>query len=230
MKKIAVLLTSLTLLISSWAQAAVEGTDYTVLKQSIPQQHNDKVEVLEFFSYSCVHCYALDPIILKQSKTFAKDTYLRSEHVVWAPSYFNLARIAAAVNATGTRYQANPIIFNAMFRQQIDLSNPSTFKSWAAKQTGFDGKKVLEAYNSANSTAQAKYMQALSKKYNINGTPTVIVGGKYKLEFPQGDFQQGMKTLNDLIAKVRKERGFKPPEARKTPKSVGAALARQANR
>lgn len=227
MKKMAVLLTSFTLFISSWAQAAVEGVDYKILTNPIPQLHHDKIEVLEFFSYSCIHCYDLDPIILKESKTFAKDTYLRHEHVVWAPDFLNLARIAAAINTTGTVYQANPVIFNAMIQQQIDLSKPDTFKSWVVKQTRFDGKKVLAAYNSANSAAQAKSMQNLSKKYNIESTPTVIVGGKYELLFPQR-FQQGMQTLNELIAQVRKERGIKTA-AHKTPKSIGAALAHQAN-
>ncbi len=210
------------------AMAAVqEGRDYTVLAQPIPQLHNDKVEVLEFFSYTCVHCYRLDPILLKHSKTFAPDTYLRTEHVVWDPSMLGLARVAAAVNASGTKYEANPAIFNAMFEQKQDLGNPASFKAWAAQQKSFDSQKLLAAFDSPNNAIDAKRMQDLTQKFGIDATPTLIVGGKYRVQMQ--DFNQGMKVVDELVAKVRQERGMAAVAPRKTPPSIGAAVARSAN-
>ena len=52
--KPAAILLGLALAFSASAQAALEGVDYEVLKKPIPQQDASKIEVLEFFDYSCI--------------------------------------------------------------------------------------------------------------------------------------------------------------------------------
>ena len=217
--------------LASQAHAAlVEGQDYTVLPQPIPQTQADKVEVLEFFGYFCVHCYHLDPILLKHARSFPADTYLRTEHVVWQPEMLGLARVAAAVNASGLKYQANSAVFKAVYEQKINLADPATFKQWAAGQKGFDGKKLIAAYDSFSNQAQAKKMEELTNTYQISGTPTVIVGGKYQAKFT-GDWNAGMHTIDELVAKVRAELGMKAPAAKAASalKSKGASIAKSAN-
>ncbi len=223
------------LMMAANVHAAEQGTDYTVLAKPIPQLQADKIEVLEFFGYFCIHCYHLDPILLKHAQAFPSDTYLRSEHVVWDEQMLGFARVAAAVNASGEKYRANPAIFNAVFEQKINLGEPATFKQWAAQQTAFDGKKVLVAFDGFSNQAEAKKMQQLTSDYQISSTPTVIVGGKYQVVFKQG-WEAGMKTIDELVQKVRDERGMKVPAAAvpakaATPlKSKGAAIAKSANR
>lgn len=232
MKLKPVLLTAAVALgLSAQANAAlVEGQNYTVLPKPIPQTQADKVEVLEFFGYFCVHCYHLDPILLKHARTFPSDTYLRTEHVVWQPDMLGLARVAAAVNQSGLKYQANPAVFTAVYEQKINLADPATFKSWAQNQKSFDGKKLIAAYDSFSNQAQAKKMEELTNTYQISSTPTVIVGGKYQVKF-QGDWNSGMSTIDELVAKVRSERGMKTPAAKaaSTLKSKGASIAKSAN-
>ena len=192
------------------AQAATKGVDYTVLSRPIPQQQVGKIEVLEFFGYFCVHCYHLDPVLLQHSKTFAKDVSLRTEHVVWMPEMLGLAKVAAAVNLSGLKYQANPVIFKAVYEQKINLADTNVFRSWVGKQTGFDSKKLLQTYNSPAAASAAAKMQQLTETYRIENTPTVIVGGKYKINFNGTDWKAGMKTIDELIVKVRREQSSKP--------------------
>ena len=230
LKKFITSLLAILACISALAQAATESVDYDVLKTPIPQLHKNKVEVLEFFSYSCVHCSHLEPFMLKEMKSFAPDTYLRPVHVVWDDDvYFNLARVAAAVNSTGMKLQADPLIFDAIFSKHIELWQPDVFNKWAVEQTAFDGQKLVKAYNSLENSATATSMRKMGEKYNITSTPTVIVGGKYVLKFPQG-FAAGMKTMNELIEKVRNENSAHAASTHKLPKSIGASLAASANR
>lgn len=223
--KVKVIAALLALSVASLAQAATEGVDYKVLPKPIAPLQAGKVEVLEFFGYFCVHCYHLDPILLKHSQSFAKDTYLRTEHVVWQPEMFGLARVAAAVNASGLKYQANPAVFKAVYEQKINLADTATFKQWAAAQKSFDGKKLIAAYDTPANQMAAKKMQNLTEIYRIESTPTVIVGGKYEVIF-NGDYQKGMQTIDQLIAKVRAERTGQQTRAMK---GKGAALAKAAN-
>ena len=199
---------ALSALLPVSAQAAVEGKDYTVLPKPIPQQQADKIEVLEFFGYFCVHCYHLDPVLLNHTKTFAKDTYLRTEHVVWQPEMLGLARVAAAVDDSGLKRQANSAIFQAVYEQKINLADADTVKKWLNEQTAFDGKKVLAAYESSESQARADQMEKLTNTYQITSTPAVIVGGKYTVKF--ADWQSGMQTVDLLIDKVREEQKTQP--------------------
>lgn len=222
-----VLAVLLTVGFAATAQAAlVEGKDFKALPAAMPQTQADKIEVLEFFGYFCIHCKHLEPTFEAHTKKFPTDTYFRGEHVVWSPEHLGLARIAAAVNATGMRYQANGAIFKAVMDDRINLSNPDTFKEWAEKQTAFDGKKLLAAYNGFQNQTEAKNMAELTTKYQIQATPTIIVGGKYQL------LSQDMGKLDELVAKVRQERGMPAPQAKPVlkAKATGARLATQANK
>ena len=219
---------ALSALLPVSAQAAVEGKDYTVLPKPIPQQQADKIEVLEFFGYFCVHCYHLDPVLLNHSKTFAKDTYLRTEHVVWQPEMLGLARVAAAVDDSGLKRQANSAIFQAVYEQKINLADSTTFKQWAQVQKSFDGKKLIAAYDSPASLNRAKKMEELTVAYRIGSTPTVIVGGKYQVKFGN-DWNAGMKTIDELVEKVRGESKTRAEDGKSAPKSKGASFARSAN-
>ncbi|QMT32354.1 thiol:disulfide interchange protein DsbA/DsbL [Alysiella filiformis] len=220
---------ALALGLNAGALAATEGVDYEVLPKAMPQIQKDKVEVLEFFGYFCIHCKNLDPILLKHTKTFAKDTYFRTEHVVWDEGRdMNLARITAAVNQAGEKYAANPAIFGAIFDEKVNLSDAGVTAQWLNAQTSFNGKKVLEAYNSFSNQAQAKQMADYTREYQVQSTPTLIVGGKYKVIFNQG-FENGMKTIDELVQKVREENGMKAPKPKAAaPKSKGASIAKAA--
>jgi len=185
--------------------ALVEGLNYTTLSTPIPQQQAGKVEVLEFFGYFCPHCAHLEPVLSKHAKTFKDDTYLRTEHVVWGDEMKPLARLAASVDmaVAESKDAANSSIFDAMVNQKVKLQDPETLKKWLSEQTAFDGKKVLAAYESPESQARADKMQELTETFQIDGTPTVIVGGKYKVEF--ADWESGMNTIDLLADKVREE-------------------------
>ncbi|KPN71792.1 thiol:disulfide interchange protein DsbA/DsbL [Neisseria sp. 83E34] len=209
--------------------AVVEGQDYKVLEKPIPQTQADKIEVLEFFGYFCVHCYHFDPILLKQAKTWPSDTYLRTEHVVWQPEMLGFAKVAAAVNQSGLKYQANSAVFKAIYEQKINLADSVTFKKWAAEQNSFDAKKLIAAYDSPANKAAAEKMAKLTEEFKIEGTPIVIVGGKYEVKF-HGDWHAGVKTIEELVDKVRKERGMKAPQKVESKlKSKGAFFAKTAN-
>ena len=172
--------------------ALTEGVNYTVLSNPIPQQQAGKIEVLEFFGYFCPHCAHLEPVLSEHIKTFKDDTYMRREHVVWGDEMKPLARLAA-----------NSHIFDAMVNQKINLSDTDILKKWLSEQTAFDGKKVLAAFEAPESQARAAQMEELTNKFQISGTPTVIVGGKYQVEFK--DWQSGMTTIDQLVDKVREE-------------------------
>lgn len=209
------------------AQAeAVEGKDYIVRSQVIEPVQADKIEVVEFFGYFCPHCQRLDPIILRHVRSLPSDTVYRTEHVVWQPQHLPLARLLAAVNQSGLKRQANPAIFRAVINEGKNLADEATFRAWAQQQAF--GSKLTAAYDDPKTAQAAQNMQKLTERYQIQSTPQVIVGGKYEITFANG-FEAGMKTLDELLVKVRAERGMPAPAAKAVLPSRGASFARQAN-
>lgn len=124
-----------------------------------------------------------------------------------------LARMAAAVNLSGLKYQANPAVFKAVYEQKVHLEDRAVAGKWALSQKGFDGKKLMRVYDSPEAAAASK-MQKLTEQYGIDNTPTVIVGGKYRVIFNNG-FDGGVHTIKELVAKVREERKRQPPAVQK---------------
>lgn len=61
----------------------------------------------------------------------------------------------------------------------------------------------MATFEAPESQARAAQMEELTNKFQISGTPTVIVGGKYQVEFK--DWQSGMTTIDQLVDKVREE-------------------------
>jgi len=129
------------------------------------------------------------------------------------------------VKQAGLRDQADPVIFEAFASQRIDLGKDAVLREWLPAQSAFDGKKVLAAYDSFSNKNMAEQMKTWTNQYEITGTPTVIVGGKYKVNFQQIGFDAGMKVIDELVQKVRDERGMKAPAAAKPVRSLGARFA-----
>ena len=70
LRTVMALLLGLTLTTVAWAQQSggeharyAEGTHYKVLDAPGNVDDPDKVEVREFFSYICPHCFSLEPIV-----------------------------------------------------------------------------------------------------------------------------------------------------------------------
>ena len=141
--------------------------------------------------------------------------------MVWQPAHQTLARLAAAVKSTGLSRQANQAIFKALMDGVV--TDETSLKNWIQQQPY--GSRLLAAYNSPQSAAAAQTMQQQTVTYNITKTPTVVVGGKYELTN-----SQNMAVLQELIEKVRAERGMPAPAPRAVVRSRGAAIAGQANR
>jgi len=99
MKKV---LFALFMLITAVAQAAPvegEGKDYTRLPVQQPVANPHKVEVIEFFSYTCVHCYELDPSLENWAKKKPADVDFKRVQIVWNAQMDGFAKFFATMNA-----------------------------------------------------------------------------------------------------------------------------------
>ncbi len=163
------------------ATKITEGTDYTIIAspQSAPNS-NGKISVMEFFSYSCIHCATLDPLIEKwKASPAAKNVTLQKIQIVWEGSLIGYAKLNATIEALNLQRISTPA-FNAIMNERKDLQDIKQLKAFLTTQK-VDIPKFMAVYNSFAIDAKTKEYASLTKKYNIMGTPTVIVNNQYQV-------------------------------------------------
>ncbi len=192
--------------ISSARAELVEGRDYTALPHPQPTESGKNIEVLEFFWYGCPHCYDLHPHIKTWLKKMPKDVSFRYVPAIFRPNWIPGLKTFYALEALGERDKLHDKVYEAIHADKVDLTKDEVLFDWIAKQ-GIDRQKFIDAYNSFSVQNQVARATQMSKDYNLSGVPTVVVDGRYLTSGKMGGTPQDtIKTLDELIEKVRKER------------------------
>jgi thiol:disulfide interchange protein DsbA len=194
----------LALLCASYAHAeAVLGKDYKLMNPPQPTTSGKKVEVLEFFSYGCIHCYHLHPYLEAWEKKAPKDVELQYVPVIFNESAEPMARAFYALDALGLRKKMHDVLFKAMHDQNVDLSDEKSITNFVA-QKGVDRAKFAAAYNSFSLQSRIARSNQMTQNFRIMGTPTIVVDGKYVITGLQPDAT--VSVLEEVVRIARKER------------------------
>lgn len=185
-----------------FADAPVAGKDYTLVSPAQPTHSGDKVEVLEFFFYGCIHCYHLNPFISAWEKKLPADVEFTYVPAVFNATWEVSARTFYALEGLGVRKQLHDDLFDAWNRDNIQLVDESSTADFLSRH-GVDAKKFGDAYNSFSVQSAVTRAKQLGQTYGVRGTPTLIVDGKYLISGLQP--ADTMRVLNALVEKARSE-------------------------
>ena len=195
----------------SLAQIA-EGRQYLRLNPPQPQPAG-KIEVLEFFLYSCPHCYAFDPALRDWQKTLPPDVVFRRVHGGFNAMTKLLQRLYFTLDAMGLLPTLHERVFAAIHVEGADVSSEDGINKLMAR-FGVDLAKFKQTYNSFG--VQSKCLAAIktSENYHIDSVPTVVVGGRFvtspAMAAPRtsNEAQAGQMTIpviNQLIQMARSQ-------------------------
>ena len=160
------LVAALPLAAAAQAPALQEGTHYVRLKNPLPVDSGDKIEVLEFFSYGCPHCADLEPVLVGWQKTLPADVAVPARAGGLRPRVLGQPRQDRTTRSRrwASRPRLTPEVFAAIHRGQANLSSPKTFFDWAAGK-GLDRKKVEDMYNSFAIAGKMNKANQVAKAY-----------------------------------------------------------------
>ena len=200
---------------SSAAAQLVVGKDYRAISPAQPTESGKKVEVLEFFWYGCPHCNALQPSLKAWLKQKPADVEFRRVPAVLADTWVPLTRAYYALEATGAVEKLHHEVFSAIHEKSVKLQEPKVLFDWVA-QHGVDRQKFADAYGSFGVQSRTQRAVDMSRNYDISGTPTITVDGKYLVAPSMTlkpnrdvDYEKFFQVLDQVIAMARKERGGK---------------------
>ena len=183
-----------------------EGRDYVRIDPAVPTDAPGKIEVVEYFSYACPHCYELSPAVRAWESKLPNDVVFKRVPVNFNPFYLLMARLYYTLEAIGELKRLDGAVFSAIHEKGIKLIDDQSILEWATSQ-GVDAKKFSTAYNSFGVATKVKQADELSRRSKLQGVPAFVVDGRYRV------VGNGIKSINDLMVltnqlvdKVRLER------------------------
>jgi thiol:disulfide interchange protein DsbA len=183
------------------------GQDYTVLNPPQSTEGGGKVEVIEFFSYACGHCYKLEPFLASWAKKLPPDVTFKRVPGAGSQAWAQLALLYYSLEAMGKLDPVHDRAFEAIHEQKVNLTNPKVRGEWITKQ-GLDAAQYAGVEKSF--TVQSKLSRAvqLQGAYKVDGVPMVIVNGKYVTSTGHaGGPDRVIPVLEHLVALARRDLG-----------------------
>ena len=186
-------------------QGAAAG--YTTLQNALPIENPGKVEIAEFFWYGCIHCYNLEPALEAWLPKLPGDAYFRRIPAVFNERWAHDAAIYYAFEALGVLGKLHRPFFDAIHKDRLKTDNPAALNEWLGRN-GVDLKKFEAAMKSFGVQSKVRRAAQITTGAQIDGTPALMVQGRYTISTEQGRTREGMLANADrLIPAVRKMLG-----------------------
>lgn len=182
----------------------VEGKQYAKLSSPVPVTvPAGKVEVIEFFSYACPHCSALEPSLQAWVKQLPADVVFRRIPVPFLANAENFQRLYFTLELLGGVDKAHAQIFQAVHLEHKRLDKPEDMAALVSKY-GVDPAKFLETFKSFGVQTKVQQSKQAMSAYQINAVPAIAVHGRFLASGEGGAHGPAMLQVADhLIQRAR---------------------------
>ena len=182
------------------AQGAVPkaGKDYVKLAKPVASDAPEgKVEVIEFFWYSCGHCNEFEPVFASWLKSGApKNLAARRVPVAFNASFAPQQKLYYALEGMGKVEELHARVFRAIHVERQNLSKEDAIFAWMGKQPSIDMAKFKEMYNSFTVSNQVRRASQLQEAYGVEGVPSMGVAGRY---YTDGTLAGSMPSVLNVV-------------------------------
>jgi thiol:disulfide interchange protein DsbA len=181
-----------------------QGTPaYVSINPPLPSDTPGKVEVLEFFAYTCPHCAAMEPMVEDWAKTAPSDVVLKQVPIAFNAGMKPLQQVYYTFLALD-RPDLHAKFFTAIHGEHKRLFDKKAMGEWVASQ-GVDRAKFDSVFDSFSVQTQVQRANQLAEAYRIDGTPSFAVGGKFMTSpvMAGNSYEGALKEVNQLIPMAR---------------------------
>ena len=158
-----------------------EGTEYVTLPAPHQRYSSEgKVEVVEVFSYGCIHCAHFAPVAAALAKQLPKGVEFKLLPAPFSAEWVPFARAFYSARQLGVLERTHLALFDAKFEQHYAINSMDELADFYAR-AGVNRAAFMAAATSPQTTAQMKSDLALIQKWQVDGTPTIVINGKYRV-------------------------------------------------
>ncbi|WP_225968684.1 thiol:disulfide interchange protein DsbA/DsbL [Candidatus Kinetoplastidibacterium blastocrithidiae] len=178
---------------------------YEVITNKIESLGKNKIEVIEFLSYMCHHCTAIENILNQWQSSLTSDVTLIKIPVSCNKKSEELQKLYLTINELNKPHLHSELFY--MFGNKKKSIKQVKDLTWWLNSKNINTNEFLELYNSFHIYSKSNRANQLARLYEIKGVPTFIIGGKYITSpaMAGDDYECTIKTIDHLIEKLRKE-------------------------
>ena len=185
-----------------------EGEHYVRMVPTQPTVGGaDRIEVAEFFMYSCGHCYDLEPFINEWAKN--KDPGVRFVRI---PASWNaLVKLHAQLYYTEEVLGRNGVLKDpeafreAVFQEYHQRGNRMTSEAAIQKlfaRFGVSEEDFQSTWGSFEVNQKLRVAADLARRYSISSVPAIVVNGKYRTSASEvGTYPRLMEAIDELTVR-----------------------------
>ncbi len=190
------------------SKAPEEGIDFITLdKRLAVDAPQGKIDVIDFFWYSCPHCNAFEPRLEAWIKRLAGDVSLRRVPVAFRDSFVPQQRLYYSIEAMGKVEDLHRKVYHAIHVERQALDNQERIADWIEKQ-GQDKAKFLETYNSFSVQTKARRATQLQNDFKVQGVPSMGIAGRFYTDGSlAGTMERALQVTDYLIGEARRNKG-----------------------
>ena len=137
------------------------------------------IKMLEFFNYSCGHCYRFLETSKKLRAKFKDKLHHKKYPIYWGNQTAYPAMAFYIADSVGIEEEFTQELFDTSFKLSIDVFQPKVIR-FLAKEFKIE-KEMKEGMQSDVIKAKTDESLALAKKYKANETPTIIINDVLKV-------------------------------------------------
>lgn len=158
-----------------------EGNEYVTLPAPAQRYGSEgKVEVVEVFSYGCIHCAQFAPAAEKLRKQLPAGAVFKLMPAPFNAEWVPYARAYYAARQLGAVERTHLPLFNAKFAEHYPINSLDELADFYARE-GVNRAEFVRIATSPEVTAKLKDDLALIRRWQVDGTPTIVVNGKYRV-------------------------------------------------
>ena len=213
----------------------VSGTEFRTLDKPQPTEAGKKVEVIEFFWYSCPHCNAFEPSLSDWVKKQGDNIVFKRVPIAFNESFGPEQRLYYALEALGKSEELQKKIFHAIHGERKALNKEGPITDYVVGQ-GIDKAKFTDLYNSFGVQTKVRRAVQLQEAFKVDGVPMIAIDGRYVTSpsivgtslgnQPEPVLQAAtLQVMDWLVAKAAKE--HQPAAAAADTKSAPSAAQKK---
>ncbi len=178
---------------------AAEELHYDVVSPPHPVSDPSKIEVLEFFWYGCPHCYHFEPYIKEWLKTKPANVVFIRQPAIFNAHWEAHAKAFFTAESLGVLDKMHDDFYDAIQNKHETLESEADLAKFFVAH-GVKEEDFHKAYKSFAVDAKMRQAETLAPSYGIDGTPALVVNGKYRIGAAKAkSFDKMIETANALI-------------------------------
>ena len=176
--------------------------DYREVERPRPRRDGEPIKVVEFFSYTCIHCKTFDPIVEAWAEDQGEAVSFSRSPAMYSPMQTMLGRTYLTLADKNALNQNHGRIFRAIHDGKRQFLTPEMVADYVDGR-GISQADFLKAFHSPQMQRATAEADRAVRDFQINSTPSLLVGGQYVVGIAGGQ-QRALRVAEYLIEKIRK--------------------------